>query len=319
MKTVMLERDVLGADMDLSIFKDFGELIEYGTSTNDEIEAKVGDADCIIVNKLLMNEEHLKNCSNVKLILEAATGVDNIDKEYCASRGIKVANVKGYSTPTVAQHTFALYFYLAEHLPYYDRYVKDGEYSSQPIFSNFSNYFNDIAGKIWGIVGLGDIGRTVAGIATAFGAKVLVYSASGNKYDSPYEQVGFDELLTQCDVISIHAPLNEHTRNLFDYSAFSKMKRNAYILNVGRGPIINDEDMAKALQEGLIAGAGLDVMGKEPIELSNPLMQIKDSEKLFITPHMAWGSVEARTRLIKMMYENAKKFLAGDTKGFVVE
>lgn len=318
MKTVMLERDVLGADMDLSVFEDFGEVVEYATSSNDEIEERVGDADCIIVNKLLMNEEHLKNCPNVKLILEAATGVDNIDRDYCKKRGIKVANVKGYSTPTVAQHTLALYFYLSEHLPYYDRYVKSGEYASQPIFSNYSNYFNDIAGKTWGIVGLGEIGRTVANIVAAFGAVPIVYSASGNKYDTEYEQVDFEELLSRCDVISIHAPLNEFTRNLFDYDAFIKMKKTAYLINVGRGPIVNDADLAKALQENLIKGAGLDVMGKEPIGMDNPLMKIQDSEKLFITPHMAWGSVEARTRLINMMYENAKRFLAGDTRDFVV-
>lgn len=312
MKTVMLERGVLGADMDLSCFEDFGELIVYEKSTNEQIEERVGDADCVIVNKLLMNEEHLKNCRNLKLILEAATGTDNIDKAYCESRGITVKNVKGYSTTTVAQHTFALYFYLAEHLKHYDMYVKDGKYAAQPLFCNFDNYFNEIDGITWGIIGLGEIGRLTAKIAAAFGARVIVYSASGNKYESPYEQVDFDTLLKESDVVSIHAPLNEYTRGLMDYEAFKKMKKSAYLINVGRGPIVKDADLVRALEEGLIKGAGLDVVSKEPIEADNPLMKIKDSDKLIITPHMAWGSVEARTRLIQMMYENARSYIENE-------
>jgi len=318
MKTVMLERNVLGLDMDLSIFEDFGELTEYPVSTNEQTAERVADADCIIVNKLKMDEEHLKDCPNVKLILEAATGTDNIDLEYCKKRDIKVANVKGYSTQTVAQHAFALYFYLAEHMPYYDKYVKNGDYSRQSVFAHFDNYFNDIDGKVWGIVGLGAIGTKVAQIAEAFGAKVVYYSASGKSYDTKYEQVDFDTLLGISDVISIHSPLTDNTRNLFDMDAFEKMKDSAYLINVGRGPIVNDADLARALSENKIAGAGIDVMGKEPIEPDNPLMSIQDSEKLIITPHMAWGSVEARTRLIEMMYKNAKDFLSGNTDSFIV-
>lgn len=318
LKTVMLERDVLGVDIDMSVFREFGDVTEYPVSTNEQIAERVSDADCIIVNKLKMDEEHLKDCPNVKLILEAATGTDNIDKEYCRNRGIKVANVEGYSTRTVAQHTFALYFYLAEHMNYYDRYVKDGVYSNQPYFAHFENYFHDIEGLTWGIVGLGEIGRAAAKIAEAFGARILCYSASGHKYDSPYEQVDFDTLLRECDVISIHAPLNEYTRNLFDRDAFSRMKKSAYLINVGRGPIVNDADLAKALADGEIAGAGIDVMGKEPIDEANPLMSIKDSDRLIITPHMAWGSVEARQRLVNLMADNARRYLKGDTKGFIV-
>ncbi len=298
-------------DMDMSRFSQLGEVTEYLISTNDQVAERVGDADCVIVNKLLMNEKNLGSCPNVKLILEAATGTDNIDMEYCKSRGITVKNAKGYSTPTVAQHTFALYFYLSEHLPYYDSYVKDGTYSAQPLFSCFDNYFHDITGMTWGIVGMGQIGTRVARIASAFGAKVITFSASGSKYTDEYRQVDFDTLLKESDVISIHTPLTDKTRGLFNLAAFEKMKKSAGIINVARGPVVDDADLARALDEELIAFAGLDVMGKEPIEADNPLLSIKNKDRLLITPHMAWGSVEARSRLVDMIYENAVSFLEG--------
>lgn len=317
MKTVILERNSLGVDIDVSRFGDFGEVIEYPVTPVEEAEKNIGDADCVLVNKIPMNESTLGNCPNVKLILESATGVDNIDIEYCKSRGITVTNVKGYSTAAVAQHTFAMYFYLMEHLPYYDDYVKSNTYANQPRFSHFDRSFTELDGKIWGIIGLGEIGRCVARIATAFGCKVVYFSASGRSYDVPYEQVDLDTLLSKSDVVSIHAPLNEYTRGLIDKNALGKMKKTAYLLNVGRGPIINDADLAEALINGDIAGAGLDVLGKEPIAKDNPLGMIKDSEKLLITPHLAWASVEARERLVNEMYLNAKAYLAGERRQVV--
>ena len=306
MKIVMLERRVLGMDVDTSAFSACAKVIEYPVSTNDQVAERIGDADCVVVNKLLMNEEHLKDCPNLKLILEAATGTDNIDHEYCASRGIKVKNVKGYSTQAVAQHTFALYFYLSEHLPYYDRYVKDGSYSNQPFFAHFDNYFSELNGKCWGVVGMGEIGRTVAKIADAFGAKVICCSPSGKKYDTPFEQVDFDTLLERSDVISLHTPLTDKTRNLFGRGEFLKMKKTAWLINVARGPIVNGAELSEAIDSGEIAGAGLDVMEKEPIPSDDPLLKIKNSDRIIITPHMAWGSVEARQRLVDDMFENLK-------------
>jgi len=305
MKIVMLERKVLGMDIDMSMFGTLGEVIEYEISTNDQVTERIGDADVVIVNKLLMNEEHLKDCPNLKLILEAATGTDNIDLKYCESRGIKVKNVKGYSTATVAQHTFALYFYLSEHLPYYDDYVKSGKYSSQPLFAHFENYFCELSGKTWGVVGMGEIGRSVARIADAFGAKVICHSPSGSEYDTVYEQVDFESLLKRSDVISLHTPLTDATRDMFGYDEFKAMKTGAYLINVARGPIVNEEALARALDEGLIAGAGLDVVSREPLPSDSCLLSIKHPERLIVTPHMAWGSVEARTRLVDMMFKNA--------------
>lgn len=318
MKTVILERNSLGVDIDVSCFKDFGELVEYPVTLLDEATDRIGDAECVLVNKIPMNEAILGKCPNVKLILESATGVDNIDIEYCNKRGITVTNVKSYSTPAVAQHTFAMLFYLLEHLRHYDDYVKGGTYASQPRFSNFDLPFVELMGKTWGIIGLGNIGRQVAKVAEAFGCRVIYYSASGKKYDDvPYENVDFDTLLRECDFITIHAPLNDYTRGIMDYEAFKKMKRTAYLINVGRGPIINDADLARALNENLIAGAGLDVLGKEPIAKDNPLGQIKDSNKIIITPHMAWASTESRQRLVDEMYLNAKAFTSGEERSVV--
>lgn len=317
MKTVILERNSLGVDIDVSRFADFGPVTEYPVTSYEDAAERIGDAQCVLVNKIPMGEKILESCPNVKLILESATGIDNIDLDYCSRRGITVTNVKSYSTDSVAQHTFALLFYLLESLSYYDEYVKGGTYASQPRFSHFDKAFFELKGKTWGIVGLGEIGRQVASVASAFGCRVIYYSASGRKYDVPYEAADFKTLLEQSDIVSIHAPLNEYTKHLFTMDAFRQMKPTAYLLNVGRGPIIKDEDLAAALNEGLIAGAGLDVIGKEPIEKDNPLSNIKDSTKLIITPHMAWASTEARERLVSEMYENAKAFLNGEKRNVV--
>lgn len=317
MKTVILERNSLGIDIDVTRFADFGEYVEYPVSSMEETVDRVEDADVIVVNKIPMNATTLSKAKNLKLICETATGVDNIDLEHCKSKGITVTNVKGYSTPAVAQHTFALLFYLLEKLPFYDNYVKSDTYANQPRFSNFDKPFFELDGKVWGIIGLGEIGKSVAKIASAFGAKVVYFSASGHPQDVPYECVDKDTLLKESDIISIHAPLNEYTRNLIDYEALKKMKNTAYLINVGRGPIIVDADLAKALDEGLIAGAGLDVLGKEPISKDNPLGKIKDSEKLLITPHMAWASTEARERLVKEVYLNEKAYINGEKRGVV--
>lgn len=317
LKVVMLERNSLGVDIDVSCFADFGEFVEYPVSVLSDTAEKVKDADVIIVNKVPMNESTLSGSANLKIICETATGTDNIDLDYCRKRGITVTNVKGYSTETVAQHTFALLFYVMEKLRWYDDYVKSGEYAGQLRFSNFDQSFFEIKGKTWGIIGLGEIGRSVASIASAFGTKVIYFSASGGNYDVPYERVDFDTLLRESDIVSIHAPLNEYTRNIMDYEAFCKMKPSSYLINVGRGPIINDADLARALNENKIAGAGLDVLGVEPITKENPLGRIQDSRKLIITPHMAWASVEARERLVEEVYQNLKAFCEGRER-FVV-
>ena len=309
MKIVFLDAKTIGDDIDMSEFDALGDVVKYNFSTPEEALERTKDADVVIINKVEINEKSIGNADHLKLVCVTATGTNNLDKEYLAKRGIEWRNVAGYSTETVAQHTFALLFFLMEKLSYYDEYVKSEKYVGDVMFTHFSNVFHELCGKTWGIVGLGNIGRRVAEIAKLFGCRVIYYSTSGKNSNSDYERVSFDELLAQSDVVSVHAPLDENTKGLMNYEAFSKMKKSSIFLNLGRGPIVIEQDLANALKEGLIAAAGLDVLSVEPMSAENPLRQIKDSEKLIITPHIAWASVEARTRLMDIICNQIKEYM----------
>lgn len=309
MKIVFLDTKTIGEDIDLSAYDALGEVVKYGFSTLEEIPERVKDADVLIVNKIAINEQTIGTAKNLKLVCVTATGTNNLDKEYLKKRGIAWRNVAGYSTESVTQHTFALLFYLLEKIRYYDDYVKDEKYINDTVFTHFAEHFNEVNGKTWGIIGLGTIGRRVADIAKAFGARVIYYSASGSPAQEGYEQVDFETLLTTSDIVSVHAPLNEYTKDLMDREAFAKMKKTAIFLNLGRGPIVVEQDLYEALETGEIAAAGLDVLCEEPMSETNPLAKIKDSKKLIITPHIAWASVEARNRLMQIIAEQIKEFL----------
>lgn len=309
MKLVFLDRKTIGDDIDLSIFKDFGEVVEYNFSTVDEVPERVSDADILIINKIPINESTIGNAKNLKLVCVTATGTNNLDKEYLDSRGIQWRNVAGYSTESVAQHTFSMLFYLLEHMAYYDNYVKSGKYINDTMFTHFDKIFPQISGKTWGIIGLGAIGRRVADIAKVFGAKVIYYSASGAPAQEGYTQVDLDTLLSTSDIVSVHAPLNEHTEGLMNQKAFSKMKSSAIFLNLGRGPIVDEEALTVALNNNLIAAAGLDVISIEPMSPDCPLLKVQDKTKLLITPHIGWASVEARTNLMNIIHNQIKDFL----------
>ena len=308
MKLVFLDTKTIGEDIDLSAYDALGEVVKYGFSTLEEIPERVKDADVLIVNKIAINEQTIGTAKNLKLVCVTATGTNNLDKEYLKKRGIAWRNVAGYSTESVTQHTFALLFYLLEKIRYYDDYVKTEKYVGDVTFTHFAKRFHQLSGMTYGIIGFGNIGRRVADIAKLFGCHVIYYSTSGKNSQVGYERVGFDELLTQSDIVSIHAPLDENTRGLMNKEAFAKMKSSAILLNLGRGPIINEADLADALEQGQIAAAGLDVLSVEPMQENNPLRQIKDSEKLLITPHIAWASVEARTRLMEIILGQIKDF-----------
>lgn len=318
MKIVELDRETLGYDIDTSVLKTIGSFEEHEAADLETTREYIKDADIIIFNKTKMNEELLKDAPNVKLLAITATGFDNIDLEYCKSRGIAAANVKAYSTPAVAQHTFAMALFVLEKISYYDEYVKSGRYSSQSGFCNFDEKYNELSGKTWGIIGMGNIGRSVAKIAEAFGCKVIFYSASGNSTCTDYERVDLDTLLKESDVLSIHCPLSDRTRNLINRDTLKLMKKSAILINVARGPVVNDADLAEALNNGTIAGAGLDVLGVEPMEKDNPLGLIKDSRKLLITPHMAWASVESRQRCFDEVLLNIKAFIEGRERNRLV-
>ncbi len=308
MKIVFLDAKSIGEDIDLSGFDRIGEVVKYDFSSPEEARERTKDADVIILNKVVIDEKSIGEAEHLKLVCVTATGTNNLDKEYLDARGIAWRNVAGYSTESVAQHTFALLFYLLEKLRYYDDYVKTEKYIGDTIFTHFANRFHELSGMTWGVIGLGAIGRRVADIAKAFGCHVIYYSTSGKNSQPGYERVDFETLLKESDIVSVHAPLDENTKGLMNRDAFAKMKRNAIFLNLGRGPIVNEADLAEALEQGTIAAAGLDVLETEPMTEQNPLRRIKDSDKLLITPHIAWASVEARTRLMGIILEQVKDY-----------
>lgn len=318
MKIVILERNSVGTDVSMDNIEALGEVTAYeNTSTPEEVVERVKDAEIIIANKAPLNETTLSEAHNVKLICEFATGFDNVDISYCRKRNIKVSNVVDYSTDAVAQHTFALLFYVLEKLKHYDEYVKGGAYASQTKFSNFDLPFCEISGKTWGIIGMGNIGQKVAKIATAFGCKVIFHSITGKSKVSEYEQVSFEELLSQSDILSLHCPLSDLSRGLINSESLSKMKKSAVLINVARGAVVKDADLAEALNNNVIAAAGLDVTGTEPMKNENPLSKIMDSNRLIITPHLGWASTEARNRCVSETAKNIKAFQEGSGRNYV--
>ena len=308
MNIVFLDADTIGKDIDLSVFEKFGNITIYGFSTPEEMRDRAADADILVLNKMLANSYTLEKASHVKLICVTATGTNNLDKNYLAQRGIEWRNVAGYSTECVTQHTFAMLFYLLEKLPYYDNYVKSEAYIDNTTFTHFDNIFHEIHGMTWGIIGLGAIGQRVAQIASLFGCHVIYYSTTGKNNHPDYQRVSFEELLAQSDIISVHAPLTEQTEGLMNRAAFQKMKQNAIFLNLGRGPIVVEQDLADALQAGELAAAGLDVLSAEPMRADHPLKSIKDSGKLLITPHIAWAGAETRRRLMDIIHDQIAAF-----------
>ncbi|SNZ08528.1 glycerate dehydrogenase [Persephonella hydrogeniphila] len=311
MKIVILDAKTLGDDIDLSIFEQFGDVEIYPTTTPAQLYERIEDADIIITNKVVIDKDAINAARNLKLICVAATGYNNVDVLYAKEKGIAVTNVAGYSTESVVQTTFGMLFYLLMHLRYYDEYVKSGQYAYSDIFTHLGKPFWEINGKRWGIIGLGTIGRRVAQVAESFGCDVIYYSTSGVEREEKYPRYPLDELLKTSDIVSIHAPLNEKTKNLITIKELGMMKDTAILLNLGRGGIVNEKDLAIALDSDLIGGAGLDVLEKEPIDPDNPLLKIQNKEKLLITPHIAWTSIEARRRLVNEIVENIRAFING--------
>lgn len=308
MNIVILDTKTLGNDIDLSALNRFGKVVRYETTDPSETYERIRNATVVITNKVVISRLHMQRCPLLKLICVAATGMNNVDLDAAAQIGIEVKNVAGYSTQSVVQHTFAMALYLLEKMAYYDKTVKSGDWSRSGLFTDVSRPFFEISGKKWGIIGLGEIGKGVAKVATAFGAEVSYYSTSGANRNADYPQQSLEALLGGCDIISIHAPLNDATHNLLNASNLSLLKEESIILNLGRGGIINETDLARELESKNIY-AGLDVVEKEPIPTDNPLLQIEAQERLLITPHIAWTGREARVKLLEGIVENIKTFL----------
>ena len=306
MKIVFLDAATMG-DVSFEPFERLGEFVSYQTSTPEEARERVKDADVMMINKVLVDKDLIDAAPSLKLICVAATGVNNIDIDYAASKGIPVRNVAGYSTDSVAQATFMHILSLAGGAPYFDESVKSGSYSRSGMFTDPNWNWWDLAGKTIGIIGMGNIGRKVAKIAEAFGMKVCYHSTSGTAHCKDYPCLPLEQLLAESDIVSVHAPLNERTQNLLGAKEFAKMKPTAFVVNMGRGAIIVEADLAEAVDNGIIAGAGIDVFVKEPIPEDHPYLKMKHPERMRLAPHIAWASVEARDRLVGMMADNVKK------------
>ncbi len=309
LKIVFLDSDALIDSSNASLLEQCGDVTLYKDSSETEVFDRIGDADVIVTNKVYIGKEQIDAAKQLKLICIAATGMNNVDLEYSAKVGIPVRNAKNYSTESVAQVTMMQILNLVGKSSSFDEYCKSGQYSSSGFFSNLSIHFWELSGKRAGIIGLGNIGSRVAEILTAFGMEVVYYSTSGNPHSDKYKAVSLDELLSSCDIISIHAPLNDRTLNLIGYSQICRMKPTAYLLNMGRGPIVNETDLARALDEGAIAGAATDVFTKEPMPAEHPYMKMTHPERLLLSPHIAWASEEARYALIEKVAENIKSVL----------
>jgi lactate dehydrogenase-like 2-hydroxyacid dehydrogenase len=306
---VLLDAETLGEVSGFHAITRLGNLTMYETTRPEQRLERIAGREIVITNKVVIDREVMEACPTLKLICVAATGMNNIDLACAEEKGIRVRNVAGYSTASVVQHTFGMLFSLMEHLPYYDHFVKSGQYAAGTLFTHHGRPFSELNDMQFGIIGMGTIGKKVAEAATAFGAHVCYHSTSGNNTDAGYACLSLAGLLTTSDVISIHCPLNEHTRHLIHYGELALMKRSAYLLNAGRGGIVDEADLARALDEGLIAGAALDVLEKEPPQPDNPLFGIREPQRLLITPHIAWASRESRERLVEGIVQNITRYL----------
>ena len=306
MKIAFLDAATMG-NVSFEPFEQLGEFVKYESSTPQEARERVKDIDVLLINKVLVNKELIDAAPNLKLICIAATGVNNIDVDYAASKGIPVRNAVGYSTDSVVQSTFMHILSLVGGGQYFDDSVKSGSYSRSGMFTDPNWNWWELAGKTIGIIGLGNIGKKVAAIAEAFGMNVCYFSTSGTGHCKDYPCLPLEELLAKSDIVSIHAPLNERTQNLVGAEQLAMMKPTAYLVNMGRGAIVVEADLAKAVDEGVIAGAGIDVFVTEPIPEDHPYLLMRHPERLRLAPHVAWASMEARKRLIGIMADNIKK------------
>ena len=307
MKIVILDRATLGFDIDISVFETLGEVKSYDITKPNETIERLQDADIVITNKVVISKE-VMDSSNLKFICISATGMNNVDLEYAKQKNIEVKNVAGYSSSSVVQVAFSMIFYFVQKLDYYKKYVDEGNWQKSQIFTHIDKPFFELDGKKVGIIGLGDIGRNFAKKAEAFDCEVVYFSTSGKNSNSEYKRVELDELLKTCDIISIHCPLTENTKDLLNYENMKNIKDGAILLNLGRGGIINEADLAKIIDEKEIY-CGIDVVCVEPILEDNPLLKVKNKDRLLLTPHIGWASIEARNKLVQMVANNIRDFL----------
>ena len=308
MKIVFLDALTLGEDIDLSCFSRLGETVIYPTTPTEAVAERVADCNVIVTNKMKLGAHNLEAAKNLELICVTATGFDNIDIGYAKDRGIAVCNVVGYSTDSVAQLTVACVLTLYNSLFEYRRYVSDGRYTESGVANVLTPVYHELAGKTWGIVGFGNIGKKVGVIAEALGCKLIV-----NKRESiaGYECVDIDELCERSDIITIHTPLNDQTHKLINKDRIDKMKQGVFLVNMARGAVTDEEAVANAIKSGKLSGFASDVYSTEPFGREHPFYAVKDMPNVCLTPHMAWGAFEARERLRDEVMTNIESYLDG--------
>ena len=313
MKTVILDGKTLGDDINLDIFGNDTEI--YGTTEPDLVEERIKDAEVVIINKIKLGEHNLSGAKNLKLICVAATGYDNVDTAYCKENGIAVCNVVGYSTQSVAQLTVSMALSLAMHQKEYNDFVKSGEYTKSGVANRLSPTYYEVAGKTWGIVGLGNIGKQVARVAEALGCKVIAFR---RRSSDEYDIVSLSELMEKSDIISVHLPASAETNGIISREMIAKMKKNAILVNVARGSVTDEEALCDAVLDGKIGGVGVDVYTKEPFGEEHPMNKIKDLDNVILTPHIAWGAYESRVRCLCEIRKNIESFEKGEMRNRIV-
>ncbi|MBR2020423.1 MAG: hydroxyacid dehydrogenase [Clostridia bacterium] len=314
MKIALLDTGTLGDDISTDLFSEFGDVTVYRNTSLQEVSAHIGDSEVVIINKVKLNSQNLAQASSLRLICLAATGFDNVDLDYCRARGIAVCNVVGYSTQCVAQVTVSMALSLITHLREYDEFVRSGEYTARGIANSLTPVYHEIYGKTWGIIGFGNIGKQVGTVARALGCRVIVHKRAPI---ANWDCVDLDTVCRESDILSIHTPLNESTRNLLDASHIAMLKKSAIVINVARGAVTDEAALAEAIREGRIGALGVDVYSTEPFPHDHPFQTIREYPNVCMTPHMAWGGYETRVRVMEEMAENIRSFLAGETRNRV--
>lgn len=314
MKTVILDAQTLGGDIDLSCFSEIGETKIYDATSAAEIAERISDCEVVVLNKAKIGEKELDRANNLKLICITATGFDNVDVEACKKRNIAVCNVKGYSTDSVMQTTLAIVFSLVMHIPFYDNFVKSGEYTKSGMQNRLTPTFCELSGKKWGIVGYGGIGSRVARVAEALGCEVAAFSKTPK---DGVRNVDIDTLCKESDIITVHLPLNEQTRHIIGEKQLNEMKPTAILVNAARGAVLDEAAVCKAVKEKKLAGFGTDVYSVEPLQKENPISELSECDNVILTPHLAWGAYEARVRCVREVIENIKSFEKGEKRNRV--
>lgn len=315
MRAVILDAKTLGDDIRLDTIESAASLTAYPLTATEEIADRIADAEIVIVNKIRLNESNLREADKLRLICVAATGYDNIDTEYCRGRGIAVCNVKGYSTHSVAQLTIALVLSLMMHLPDFTDFVRSGAYSASGVANRLYPAFHELYGKTWGIVGAGNIGGKVARIAEAFGCRVIVCRRG---QDPVFHTVDIDTLCRTSDIVSVHTPLNDETRGMISRERVLSMKDGVILVNAARGAVTDEAAVAEAVRTGKIGGFGCDVYSEEPFGENHPFYSLRNHPAVCLTPHMAWGAVEARQRCMDEIGANIRAFQTGELRCRVV-